>query len=408
MSGAPDDRRAQPGGLNPLPDHTPRPVSIWLVALAGFASGSGMRILDPLLPMVAADFGVTVSQAAILIAAFMLFYGGGQVATGPLGDRLGKLRVAAVALVLFGGFTVLAEFSANLTQLTLLRACGGLVAGAVIPLLLAHIGDTVPYEDRQAVIGQFLIGNVMAQMLTGPISGILGQYFGWQMSFLVFGCFTAAIGFLLAARLGAQMWAPTPPGARGQSGLMAYARLLRNPPARRLLLAAFLDGALLFGGAFPFIASYLIEDFFLSAGEAGLIAAGFGLGALAYTRLARRMVRRFGVRGLLLGGGLGLALGLGLTALAPVWGLVAVLQLALGFCFYSFHGVLQARATEALPEARGTAVSAFAMALFMGQTFGSLVFAALIATGGYRWGFALAAMGMGVFAVWVRGGVVAR
>jgi hypothetical protein len=45
----------------------------------------------------------------------------------------------------------------------------------------------------------------------------------------------------------------------------------------------------------------------------------------------------------------------------------------LGFCFYSFHGVFQARAT---------AVSAFAMALFMGQTSGSLIFAGVIAAGG--------------------------
>ena len=380
-------------------------VSIWLVALAGFASGSGMRIMDPLMPMIAADFGISVSAVAILIAAFMLFYGGGQVAVGPLGDRLGKLRVAAVALVLFGTFTVLAEFATTLTQLTLLRGLGGLVAGAVIPLLLAHIGDTVPYAERQAVIGQFLIGNVMAQMLTGPISGILGQHFGWQTSFLVFGCFTAAIGLLLAARLGTQMWRGLPGGARGQSGLLAYARLLRNPNARRLLLAAFLDGALLFGGAFPFIASFLIEDFFMSAGEAGLIVAGFGVGALAYTQVARRMVRRFGERGLLLGGGLGLAAGLALTAVAPVWGVVLALQLPLGFFFYSFHGVLQARATEAMPEARGTAVSAFAMALFMGQTSGSLIFAAVIGVGGYGWAFGIAAAGMAGFAVWVRGGV---
>ncbi|MDB5416324.1 MAG: transporter [Rubritepida sp.] len=385
-----------------MSDTAGKQVSIWLVALAGFASGSGMRIMDPLMPLVAADFGVTVSSIAVLIAAFMLFYGGGQIATGPLGDRLGKLRVAAIALMLFGTFTVLAEFAGSLTQLTLLRAAGGLVAGAVIPLLLAHIGDTVPYADRQGVIGQFLIGNVMAQMLTGPISGILGQHFGWQASFLAFGCFTASVGILLAVRLGPQMWSGTPAGPRGQSGLIAYARLLKNPSARLLLLAAYLDGALLFGGAFPFIASYLIEDFSLAAGEAGALVAGFGLGALAYTRLARRMVRRFGERGLLLWGGLGLATGLALTALAPFWGVVLVLQILLGFCFYSFHGVLQARATEAVPEARGTSVSAFAMALFMGQTSGSLVFAGVIAGGGYRACFLLAAAGMVAFALWTR------
>jgi predicted MFS family arabinose efflux permease len=386
------------------PEVAPRPkVAIWLLSLASFASASGMRIMDPLMPMVAADFGVSVSTVAVIVATFMLFYGSGQVATGPLGDRLGKLRVVTVALMLFGTFTILAEFSGTVTQLALLRGASGLVAGAIIPLLLAHIGDTVPYADRQAVIGQFLIGNVMAQLVTGPISGVIGQHFGWQASYLAFGAFTLTVGVLMVLLMGPALFRAAPEGGRGQSGLMAYAKILKSRSARRLMFAAFLDGALLFGGAFPFVASYLIEDFALSAGEAGLIVAVFGLGALGYTRLTRRMVKRFGERGLLLGGGLGLSAGLALTAVSPWWGLVLALQLVLGFCFYSFHGVLQARATEALPEARGTSVSAFAMSLFLGQTTGSLVFAGVIAGGGYRACFGIAAAGMAVFAVWVRG-----
>jgi MFS family permease len=169
-------------------------VSIALIAMAGFASGAGMRIMDPLLPLIGQDFGVPTASVSILIAAFMITYGGGQIGTGPAGDRFGKLRVAAIALVLFGIFTIGAEFSGSLTQLALLRAAGGLVSGAVIPLLMAHIGDSVPYHERQAVLGQFLIGNVMSQMLASPISGILGEHLGWRASFLVFGCFTAAIG----------------------------------------------------------------------------------------------------------------------------------------------------------------------------------------------------------------------
>ena len=385
------------------PQAAPPQVAIWLLSLASFASASGMRIMDPLMPMVAADFGVTVSTVAVIVAAFMLFYGSGQVATGPLGDRLGKLRVVTVALMLFGTLTLLAQFSTGVTQLAVLRGASGLVAGAIIPLLLAHIGDTVPYADRQAVIGQFLIGNVMAQLVTGPISGVIGQHFGWQASYLAFGAFTLTVGAIMASLMGRRMLQAPPSGGRGQSGFHAYAKILRIPSARRLMFAAFLDGALLFGGAFPFIASYLIEDFALTAGEAGLIVAVFGLGAMFYTRLARPMVRRFGERGLLLWGGLGLAFGLALTAATSSWAVVLVLQLVLGFCFYSFHGVLQARATEALPEARGTSVSCFAMSLFLGQTAGSLAFAGVIAGGGYRACFGIAAAGMVVFALWVRG-----
>ena len=360
-------------------------VPLGLLSLGGFATAFGMRMLDPLLPMMAVGFGTTVSAVAILVAAFMLPYGAGQIATGPLGDRFGKVLVAGLALLLYGAVTVSAIFAETLAQVGLIRAAGGLAAGAVIPLLMAHVGDSVPYEQRQAAIGKFLTGNVMATLLAGPISGVLGEHLGWRASFVAGGAMAAGVGAVLLWRLRV---AGTKRPARGAASAFAsYAKLLRAPSGRRLLMLAAADGALLFGGAFPFVASFLIEDFLLSPGEAGLVVAGFGVGAFAYTRMAGWLVRRFGERGLLLWGGGGLALLLMAIALAPHWGVVLAAQVLCGLAFFMFHGVLQARATEALPEARGTAVSAFAMALFLGQTVGSLVFAAGVFFFGYRLSF---------------------
>ncbi|MFC7539976.1 MFS transporter [Siccirubricoccus deserti] len=121
--------------------------------------------------------------------------------------------------------------------------------------------------------------------------------------------------------------------------------------------------------------------------------AGFGAGAFLYTRFARRLVRRFGERGLLSIGGTGLAVGLTALALAPNWWVVGLLQLGLGLMFYMFHGVLLTMASEALPEARGTAMSAFAMALFLGQGAGSLAFGLGLLVLDYRGTFIVAAIG---------------
>jgi MFS family permease len=72
------------------------------------------------------------------------------------------------------------------------------------------------------------------------------------------------------------------------------------------------------------------------------------------------------------------------------------------------HGVLQARATEALPEARGTAVAGFAMALFLGQALGAVVFGAIIAAIGFREAFLIAAFGTVMLAFWIRGLVIPK
>lgn len=359
-----------------------------------------MRLMDPLLPLLAADFGVGVAAVAPVVAGFTLAYGAGQLVTGPLGDRYGKVQVAALALLLYGIGLAASALAWDLSSMVVLRTATGLVAGAVIPLAIAWIGDAVPYEERQATIGRFLTGMVMAQLVVGPASGVVAELAGWRASFLMLAALALVVGGLLLRRIGPALRAGAAGPSRGL-GLGQYGRLLRAPAGRRLMAAAALDGAALFGGAFPFIGAYLIERFGLSPGQAGLVVAGFGLGAFTYTRLAKRLVAWLGEKGLLGAGGAGLAFALAGTALAPAWWAVALLQLPMGMAFYMFHGVLQARATEALPEARATAVSAFAMALFLGQSAGALAFGAVLHAAGYGAVFAGAAALTGALAAWV-------
>nr|WP_294508947.1 MFS transporter [uncultured Rhodopila sp.] len=386
----------------------PAAVPIGLLALGGFATGSGMRLLDPLLPLVADSLHVTVASASVLVASFMLPYGLGQVMLGPLGDRLGKLRVVCVSILFYGVFVAACAAAPGMAALVTLRAASGLFAGAVIPLIMAYLGDNVPYADRQAVLGKFMTGMVMAQMLTGPISGVIGGHGGWRVVFVVLGVFGMAVGAALAVRFGRSLWqAPDAPGSSAVPGAVAYLRLLKRPIGRWLLLSAFFDGLCLFGGAFPYTGAFLIDEFGLDPAATGLIVAGFGVGSFAYTRFARRLVRRFGEGNLLLLGGTGVCVGLMGMALTPSWPVAAAVQILIGLTFYMFHGVLQARATEALPEARGAAVSAFALALFMGQGVGALAFGAVLAASGYRFGFAAAAVSMLVLTIACRLGLAA-
>jgi DHA1 family inner membrane transport protein len=217
-------------------------VPIGVLALAGFASGAGMRLLDPLLPLVADSLHVTVASASALIAGFMLPYGLSQVVLGPLGDRLGKLRVVSVAVTLYGLFVVACGAASGIMALVALRGASGLFAGAIIPLIMAYLGDVVPYAERQATLGRFMTGMVMAQMLTGPISGIIGSHGGWRMAFLVLGLFAIGVGTTLSARLGRALWRATDEAGYSSAvpGPVAYLRLLRRLVGQWLLLSAFL------------------------------------------------------------------------------------------------------------------------------------------------------------------------
>ncbi|MCX7683901.1 MAG: MFS transporter [Acetobacteraceae bacterium] len=354
-----------------------------LLTLGAFAAGSAMRMLDPILPLLAAHFGVPVAGLAGVIAGFALGYGGGQVLVGPLADRLGKLRVLAVALFCFGVLLMAAPLMPDLVSFVALRVLLGLAAGAVFPVALAWVGDQVDYARRQGVIGRLLRGMVFSQLLAGPFAGLLGGAAGWQAVFLSLGAMASAIALMLGRAMGREAWRSPPPRPGRGLGLADMARVLALPRGRWLMGLTFLNGFALFGGAFPYVGSLLVEEHGLTTAAAGLVVAAFAAGSFTYTGIAQRLVRHFGeVRLARLGAGL-VAAGLAAMALGPPWWGVALLQAAFGLAFFMFHGTMQTQSTEVLPEARGAAVSLFVLALFLGQTVGAVAMGAVLAAGGY-------------------------
>jgi MFS family permease len=115
-----------------------------------------MRVVDPLLRIIANDFGTSVGNTAAIISAYTIPYGLFQLVYGPLGDRIGKLKVMTLGISIFAIGTALCAFVPNLPLLILLRFLTGMFAAAVIPLSLAYIGDNFPYTERQTAIGRYL------------------------------------------------------------------------------------------------------------------------------------------------------------------------------------------------------------------------------------------------------------
>jgi YNFM family putative membrane transporter len=373
---------------------TAAPLPLPILILTGFLSGAGIRLADPLLAAIASGFDTSVAAAAPVVAGFTLAYGLAQPVLGPLGDRLGKLRLIAACMACYGAATLAAARAPTLGALTAARALAGAFAGGLIPVAIALIGDATTYANRQATLGRFMTGMVLSNLITAPLAGIAGDMVGWRSVFAVLGAAAlAAAGPLWreAARATAVRLGP------GASALARYAMLLRRPSARRLLVLVGLEGAFAFGAP-PFIGAFLVEGYGLSFSWAGLILGTAGLGALLYTRIAGWLVRRFGERGLLIGGGAGLVLWLGGVALAPPLAAVAVANFIGGLALASFHGVLQARGSEMLPESRSTGMAAFAFCLFVGLAAGAGAVGALLPLVGYRALFAAAAGGAALVA----------
>jgi predicted MFS family arabinose efflux permease len=359
-----------------------RVLPIGVLAAAGFLSSAGARVVDSLLDVIAQDYGVSVPDVALILAAFTIPYGLFQLGVGPLADRIGKARVLICALLAYAMATAGCAAAPDLRMLLLLRAASGAASAGLIPVCLAYIADATPYAMRQVTLSRFLVGVVAAQIIAGPIGGVFGEFITWRGVFLVL-----AVAALILAGIVLRLLRRLPPTPRTTVSRSSYAALLKPGPALLLLLTA-VDGVV-FTGTVPFIAPFLHEQFGLSYAGVGLVLACFGLGTFAYIRTARQLIPRLGEPGLVLAGGLVGAIGMALATGATAWPVYVAAEALLGLGYFMLHSVLQARATEMLPGARGTATSGFAFMLFMGQAAGALLGAACIQLAGYRMLFAL-------------------
>ena len=82
--------------------------------------------------------------------------------------------------------------------------------------------------------------------------------------------------------------------------------------------------------------------------------------------------------------------------------------MAAGTGLYMLHNTLQVHATQMAPEARGAAVSLFALSLFTGQSAGVWISARIVDQFGTRPVFAVAALGLPLLALEFRRRLAAR
>ena len=334
-------------------------------------------MVDSLLDAIARDYNVGIPVVALVLAAFTLPYGLLQLVVGPFADRVGKARVLTGALTAYALTTAGCAFAPDLGTLTVMRAVSGGASAGLIPVCLAYIGDATAYHERQITLSRFLGGVVLAQILAGPIGGAFGQFVSWRGVFILLAGAALLLAGCFTWFLRGEMQIPA-----GSVGRRSYAALMRGRPATLLLLTA-LDGVV-FTGTVPFIAPFLHERFGLSYTTTGLVLACFGLGTLAYIKGARRLLARLGECGLVLAGGIIGGGGMAMAAMAGNALAYIPAEILLGLGYFMLHSVLQARATELMPQARSTATSGFAFMLFMGQAAGALLCARGIDVAGYR------------------------
>jgi predicted MFS family arabinose efflux permease len=399
--------------------------------MAAFMVQADARVIDPLLHVVATDFHTTVPAAAIVISAYALPYGLFQLLWGPVGDRIGKIRVVATCLAVFSFGTFACAFVPNIAVFAALRFLTGVAAAAVVPMALGHIGDMFPYHERQVALARFMSALMIGQIAGSTLGGIFGEYLGWRYVFVVFGVISLTVSALLARdgrqlqeqrsttrRLGPALLTVPLAGTLIFAGFLGvvpaagsallegigaclliyalasqYRGLLARPTARLVLGTVMLEGVFVFGGL-AYLASSLTDRFGVNYAYAGLMVAGFGCGGLIYSGAAGKLVAGVGELGVLHLGGALMGIAFVFIAVMPSWHWFVPAVIVLGLGYYTMHGTLQTLATELAPDRRGTAISLFAFFFFLGQALGPQLLGGILKSRGYAGAFTVAGVAL--------------
>jgi predicted MFS family arabinose efflux permease len=368
---------------------------VLVLGLAGLIVMADNWVVSPLLPSIAAGVHVSVTEAGLLIAAYMLPFGLFQLIFGPLADRVGKLRTITATLAVFGLVTMVGGFMSSLLGLAAVRAMAGIFAASTIPVSLALIGDVVPMQQRQRAIGTFLGIAFLGQGLSMAVGGLIAAATSWRGVFIVYGVLALFVVGVLVRRGGSL---PKLAPVAGGSVFGPHRDLLTHWRSLRVYLVALGEGIFILG-TFSYLGALLTERHGLGPLGAGLSLTSFGLASVILGRYSGRIAARIGRVNLI---GLALALG-GVATLLLAELAILPLSIALIFClgaaFILAHTSVLMIATELAAGHRGVAMSLVAFAFMGGGAVGTMLAGRVIASDGYPtylllWGGCLVVLGV--------------
>ena len=140
----------------PRPQDQRLPPALNIITVACFAASLSVRALDPVLPHVAGDFGVSIATAASFSAAYAFTFAAIQPVIGAAADMFGKARLMIACLALLGLANILGALSTSFPLLFATRILAGVGSGGVFPVALGLTSDLVGPVKRQVAIGRTL------------------------------------------------------------------------------------------------------------------------------------------------------------------------------------------------------------------------------------------------------------
>ncbi|WP_147125565.1 MFS transporter [Shimia ponticola] len=345
---------------------------ITVLSAGNFVIGMGAFLVVGVIEPIADDLSVTPTAAGGLLTTYALAYAVLSPVLVALTGQLGRRRVLAGGLAIFGIASALAALAPDFLTLNLTRILAAAGAGVVTPVAAAVAAGLSPPERRARTLAAVFFGLTLAQVLGIPAGSFVAYTFGWQWAFWSV--------FLLALPCVIAVWRTVPAGLSFQPvALRNLGSVLKDGPMMLAILftATFLGSIYVL---YTFMAPLLSSS--MGFGRNGITAVllVFGLGAVLGNLLGGRLADRFGAAQTLIVLAVLQTLMLPFYSYLPVpaW-LLYSFTLIWSIAGWSFAAGQQLRLVQLGGTQAQVALSLNAAAIYVGAAVGSAIGGAVVA-----------------------------
>ena len=246
------------------------PIALLALTLSAFAIGTTEFVIVGLLPTIAADLGVSLPSAGLLVSLYALGVAVGAPLLTALTGRVPRKTLLLGLMVLFTAGNLLAWLAPGYESLIAARIVTGLAHGVFFSIGSTIATSLVAKEKAASAIAIMFTGLTVALVTGVPLGTFIGQHFGWRETFLA----VSALGVI--AFVGSLLFVPRNIQHAPPAALLTQLAVLKQP---RLLLVYAMT-ALGYGGtftAFTFLAPILQEVSGFGASMVGVVLLVYGV-----------------------------------------------------------------------------------------------------------------------------------
>lgn len=323
--------------------------------------------VQAILPVLMMDLSATEVQAGMVVGATVMAIAIMSPFLGMLSDAIGRKSVIVAAMLFLAIPTALIAQSPSIEWMGIWRFMQGLSVPGITVVTIAYVGEEFEGRALTELMSFYVSGSVLGGFMGRFLLGHLHEFMGWQRGYYVMAAMTLIGAVWVSKTLPASTHFVANPNFR--SALQTLGEHLTN---RYVVTACLLGACVLFSlvGCFTFINLHLAKaPYHLSTGQLANIFAVYLIGVVI-TPLSTKLLRRFGSARTVRVAVIVSMMGVLLTLVTPLWGVIIGLAIMSSGVFITQAATISYIAVN-VKKGRSLASGLYYMAYYTGGTMGA-------------------------------------